>query len=497
MNEPKSNITKLVKHSSVYAIGNVSRQLIGFVMLPVYTHYLTPADYGAVGLLTFAIAIMEPFFGARLGEAMMKFYYEADNDAARKATIATAFIVTGSISIGVAIAAFALREPASALLFGDSNFGLALGLFSIVFATQGIEHYGLTFIRIQQRPVLFVAVSICKLVVQLVLNIWFVVVLQLGVMGVVLSGVISAVVFAFILTLYSFHFSGLTFDASIAKRLLKFSWPLWLGGLAGLYIFSANRYYLRVFGSLEQIGLYELAAKFASILGIVFWQPFSQYWDAERFRVYREKNGKEIFGSVFSLASAALFIGALGISLFGHPVVYLISDVQFHAAAPLIPILTLGWLFSCLTIFMNFFFLVQDKTISITRNQYITVAVVTVLNFALIPRFGGAGAASALALALMAQFALITHSARKIYDIKPPLATIALTLIICAVAYAIVFSTISTFQIYAQLAFAAGIFVLGSGLILSLQLKSATNRRYLTALLNLLLARIRPHPRTL
>ena len=67
-------------------------------MLPIYTRFLTPADYGVIGLLTFALALMEPLLGARLGWAVPKFYFDAPDHRGRRAVIWGALILTGAAS---------------------------------------------------------------------------------------------------------------------------------------------------------------------------------------------------------------------------------------------------------------------------------------------------------------------------------------------------------------------------------------------------------------
>src|SRR5258708_5945686 len=116
MSKPDSNAGRLIKHSSIYAIGNISRQLIGFVMLPVYTRYLTPADYGVIGLLTFSVSLLEGVFGARLGQAMPKFYFEQEGQRERNAVISTALMVTGGVSLIMTAAVFIGRNSAAELL---------------------------------------------------------------------------------------------------------------------------------------------------------------------------------------------------------------------------------------------------------------------------------------------------------------------------------------------------------------------------------------------
>jgi O-antigen/teichoic acid export membrane protein len=300
-----------------------------------------------------------------------------------------------------------------------------------MFLTQALEYYGLTFLRIQRMPILFVSINLSKLVLQLSLNVWFIVYLKLGITGVVLSGIISSALYASGLTLYSIYFNGIACDMPLARRMLVFSWPLWLSSLASLYIYSSNRYFIRLFSSMDQVGYYELAARFAALLGVVIWQPISQFWDVERFRYYQQPNARAIFASVFEFASMLLFAGALGISIFSDPAIRFMSAPAFHEAVWLVPLLALGWLFGYLTLFTNFSFLVTEKTVLISRNHYVTVALITALNFLLIPRFGYLGAGYAQFLALFVQFLLMRAAARPHYDmglrLSPILAMMAIS----------------------------------------------------------------------
>src|SRR5688572_25491069 len=113
------------RHAVIYAVGNIARKLIGFLMLPIYTRYLVPADYGAVGLLGFALALLEPFFGARLSQAIPKFYFDTNQPDQRRAVITAAISVTGGISAVTALLIALFSGPASQLLFGTHEYALA------------------------------------------------------------------------------------------------------------------------------------------------------------------------------------------------------------------------------------------------------------------------------------------------------------------------------------------------------------------------------------
>lgn len=75
MAEPQTGqLGKTVKHSAIYAVGTILRRITGLVMLPIYTRYLTPADYGVVELLTMAIELAGILVGLRISQAMFRYY---------------------------------------------------------------------------------------------------------------------------------------------------------------------------------------------------------------------------------------------------------------------------------------------------------------------------------------------------------------------------------------------------------------------------------------
>jgi O-antigen/teichoic acid export membrane protein len=476
MSSGTSTAGRFVKHSTIYAIGNVSRQLVGFLMLPLYTQFLTPADYGVVGLLTFALALLEPFFGARLGDATLKFFYEETDEGRRRRVISTSLVITGTVSTIVALVAFLGRVPISNLLFGTERYALPVGLFAYVFVGQAVEYYGLTFIRIQQKPILFVTINLLKLAIQLAMNVWLIVYMKLGVTGVIISGTVSSLLFATGLALYTIYYNGIRFDTKIAKRMIVFSWPLWLSSLATLYIYSANRYYLRVFASMDQVGYFELAAKFAMILSLVIWQPFTQFWETERFQHYKKEAAPPIFSTVFECLSALMFIAALGISVFSAPIITVMAAPAFQEAAWVVPFLCFGGLFGFLSMYTYFSFLVTGATGMIGRNNYITVVIVTVLNILLIPRFGFLGAGAALFLALLMQFLLVRHASIRYYDMRQHLGPFFVMLGIAMAGYACANLIFMHAPFWWRLAWQVVVFCLFASLLAGVLLRTSTDR---------------------
>src|SRR5690606_7724752 len=159
-------------------------------------------------------------------------YHEEVALADKRAVISTAFIVTGGVSLITVSALFALRDQLSLAIFSDTQFGLVVGLSALQILTQSLEYYALLYLRLIDRPITFISINIAKLIVQLTLNIWLVVYLELGVLGVVISGLASSGLFAVGLSFMVLRDIGVRFDQAMAKRMLRFSWPLWLSGIA-------------------------------------------------------------------------------------------------------------------------------------------------------------------------------------------------------------------------------------------------------------------------
>ena len=431
----KKKAGNFVGHAATYAIGNIARRFVGFAMLPIYTRYLSPADYGVIGLLTFALALFEPLFGARMGRAIPKFYFESDDRHVRRAVIWGVLGVTGAVSAVSMTALILLRGVGSQLLFGDRNYALSLGLFAVNLLSHPIEDTGMLYIRLQGRSRLFLTVSMVKLAMQVALNVLLVVYLQDGVVGAILSGILSSVAMGLALVGYMAVREPPAFDGQITRRMLAFSWPLWLSGLAGLYVGSSGGMYLRVFHSLSDVGRLELALRFATVVSALVWNPFFQHWEPMSYQYYREGGGERKFRVAFISIATLLFVSGLGISIFVRPVIRVMAAKAFQPAAEIVPILTLAFVLESLRSFFNFSFLATGHTKVHSLCQYITAIVITVLYFVLVPTLGLTGAALAQGLAFAAAFLYVRRISARYYDPGFNLTPIVTLTVIAAAAY--------------------------------------------------------------
>ncbi len=430
-----SQVKQMLNHSMIYAMGNLSRQLVGFLMLPVYTSYLSPTDYGVVGLLILMVSLIELLFGGHMYHALPKFYFESEDQKYKRYIVSTALIISTVISLIAVLTSVFFSDYISQFLLGSIDFSSIVSIFSVLILTHALENYGFVFIRILKKPWVFIWFSALKLILQLALNIYLVVILELGVMGVALSSVLSSLLISLILTGYILKKIGFSFNFDTAKQLVEFSWPLWISGLAGLYIGSSNRYFIQLFTSLGDVGLFELAAKFGSIISLLIWFPFAQYWQTERFNIYKMKDPIPVFQNTFSVISALLVVVGLGISVLSKEIIVFMASSEFHNAYAAVPYLVFSAIFQSLVVFNNFSFLVTGNTLWMSKNNYLTAVIISIFYFILIPKYGFVGAAQSLLLASAVQFFIVFFRAKKYYDMQLKLSILFYSLAIAFIGF--------------------------------------------------------------
>lgn len=433
----KHNVTskrkRAASHIAIYSVGTYLRQLVGFIMLPIYTRFLTPSDYGVIALLSVLVSVFELLMGARFAQAVPRFFYETDDDATRSSTVSTALIFTSSASlIGVALLA-SNSEIASKVMFGAPDYAVYIAVYSVLLLTSAVENYGLIYVRLLERPILFVSISLGKLLLQLGLNVYLVVFLKMGVAGVVAAAVISSSILCLLMAIFIILRTGLRFDIALAKRLFVFSWPLWVAGGAGLYIGVSNKYFIRVFADVSEVGLYALAGRFASLVGFLVWAPFVQWWQTERFNLYRrDDHGRPVFRAAFNLISSATLLICVGISLFAEPIIKIMADEAFHTAVFAVAPLAFAEVFVFSKRFNNFGFLAKDKTGYIAAIKYFQAFALTALFLSLIPVFGYIGAAYAVLIGSFIIFLTTYYYSKRTFDSGVRLGVFWIALIIGA-----------------------------------------------------------------
>ncbi|MCL4708117.1 oligosaccharide flippase family protein [bacterium] len=392
----------ILKHGSIYSLGNILSKLVGFLMIPIYTRYLTPADYGVLELLTLVSVIFSMVLALRLTSGLTRYYREYEEQEDRNRLVSTALVFT----VVLAALAYALLsrsgESISLLVFKTAKYHDEVILIIISLAFEMCASVAYTYLRILEKSVHFILISFLQLVIGLSLNVYFIVVLQWGLNGILYSMVVSNGVAFLLLSAYTFAQVRFHFDAGKLRGMLVFGLPLIPAGFLIFILNMGDRFLLGRLTTLSEVGIYALGYKFGMMLGTFIGGPFSFVWAPKRVEIYKDRtNRDEIFTRVFLYLFLVLALVGLAISILIKDVLTFIAAPEFLPAFRVVPLVTLGYVFYTLYYLVDFGFYINNKTYWYIIINAVAAALNVGLNLWLIPRHGAMGAAMATAISFL------------------------------------------------------------------------------------------------
>lgn len=412
-------IATIFKNSTLYAIGTAARAATSIIMLPIYTRYLSPDIYGTAELLNIILDLTILLLGAQITGGVFKFYSDAATAEDKYTVISTAVYLGGMVNV-VAIILLYVLAPFLAVALGDPELVTPLRWFSFTLAFVAITELGMGYYRVNDMAGIYLMVSLAKLVVQIAANIYFIVFLELGLWGIIYSSLFAGGIQAIWLFAHIAPKVGFRFAPKVAKELAVFGLPLVLGSIAMYYITFADRYYLQYLFGATAVGLYALAYKFGFMLLALVWAPFMSYWGAKQFDHAKSEEGVVLFGRVFEVANYILWVAATAMLFLSPPVIRLIADPAYFPSIQFIPYIILAYVFLGWTEFHRFGIFESKKTYLLNRINWLSVVVVSLAYLALIPIYGGLGAAIATLLVMIIRFVIIYYYAQQYFRFHTP-----------------------------------------------------------------------------
>ena len=410
-------IRRILKHASIYGAGNVLGKIVGFVMIPFYTHYLTPADYGTLELLDLSLTLVTLVLTMWLNASVVRQYNDFSEEKDRNQAVSTVLILAAFI--GIIVTAFGLQfsRPLAGLILNRSDLHYYVALESWSFLISTINVVCLSYLRARQRSAVVVAIGIISLVLSLLFNIYFIAIRHVGVVGVLYSSLISSTVVTLPLAVHTVRNVKLSFSSAKLKGLVIFGAPLIITSIASFAVNFSDRFFLRHFATLSTVGVYALGYKFGFMLSLLVVQPFDTIWQARIYEIAKRNASGEMFSRLFEYYCLVLVMAALGLSVVIKEVVALISSSNFQDAYKVVPVVALAYVFQGTNRFVLAGTYIAKKTAWLAPVGVVTAGGNVGLNLLLIPRFGMMGAAWATALSFCLMSVLSLAVSQRVYPI--------------------------------------------------------------------------------
>jgi len=412
-----NNLKIATRNSIIYGLGNLFIKFIGLILFPIYTKHLSISEYGILGILEVSTQILVAIFGCALYSGFFRYYYDKEFSRKQKSMFFTLLLFLLFSVLIMFIIFIPISSSLSNLLFDSPEYSYLLTLMIISSGIQIINNIPSTLIRLLEKPVLFSTANIIRLIITLILTIYFIVPLGRGLEGIYEAQIIGQISYFIFLMRFTLRNIEFKFNKKGLRTILIFSLPLALSAVSVVAITIIDRYALKFLTELKDVGLYSAAYKISNVIAFII--SASQL--AITPIIYKKINdpdNKRFYSKIMTYSTYVVIIMVCGLSVFGKEVVKVLAQhIDYWDAFKLIPILSFSILFGMLRYTATTGLNIAKRTQVLAIITTTTVILNLLLNILLIPYFRATGAAIASLVTQVLYFISVYYFSQKYYYI--------------------------------------------------------------------------------
>lgn len=397
-------VKQLAKHSTIYGLGSLLGNLLGFVLLPIYTRCLTPAEYGILSILGVTGSVAGVVAQLGIGFALFREVVYQNSDESTAESTALYFLLGESALLFGGL--IALSGGLSVLMFNTARHAYLLRLIFLTGLLSTFDVVVMARLRIRERSAIYSALSIARVLVGASLSIYYIVVLRRGVEGLVTAGLIQAGLFSVVCVALLARELRLTFCVPILRRMLSMGVPIVPANLSSLAMTSADRYFLQHYSTSTEVGLYSVGYKIAMVVNLAV-QAVQLAWPAQMFAIAKRPDAERQFARLLTYYLAGIGFAGLALSVLAKEALTIMATPRFYGAYAVVPLVALSYIFYGVRFMTSTGMSIRNKMGYMAPTVFGAAVLNLVLNYLLIPGYGMMGAAWATVIAYFAL--LVVH----------------------------------------------------------------------------------------
>ena len=406
----KNKYLKLISNTAIFAIGTFSSKLLVFFLMPIYTRALSTAEFGVVDLIVNTANFLIPIVAVCISESVIRF--GLDRSLKSQSVFSTALL---TLFVGYCI--FIVFYPLVSLITFIKDYVWLVYLYVLC---SVVKNVCAQFVRAKGMVKLFAFDGILSTATVIVFNIVFLVIFKMGIVGYVLSTILSdafSVLFLFVVARLERFIDLSAVSKKLWKAMLLYSLPLipntvffWITNLS-------DRFMVSYIIDTSANGLYTVAYKIPTIITALS-TIFMQAWQMSAYTQQDKQEKARFYSNVFRTYSSFIFLVASGIILMIIPVTHILVDSSYFESWKYVPYLVISVVFSCFSNFLTSVYMSEKKNVMIMLTTLIGAIINVALNLLLIPKHGPMGAAFATLVSYFVVFVIRIIDSRRYIKIK-------------------------------------------------------------------------------
>jgi len=406
-------LRRLATTGAAYTAASILSKVIAVALLPLYTRYLSPEDYGAAEILFSAVVVASIIVRFGLIEAILRFYYQEDEDQAE--VVKSSFAGLFWLSTLGALVLLPFAGPLSEALLKESAPELTRIAIGGLWVLTMWE-FMLTLFRLEERARAYFVTTILNVLAAIGLTVVLVVGLDEGARGLLLGSYAAGGAFVLGLIVWQWRRLSLRFDRGLLRRLFRFGSPT-MPAEVSLYLlnFVDRLIIVRSLG-LAEAGLYSLAVKFAQGVNVLV-RGFQLAWPPLAYSIRDDDEARRAYAVVVTLFVTGCAWVVAGMWLFSRWMVRALAAPKFFDSYEAI-----GLISTAVTLYALYLVLVvilgRTGRTEFNFPAAIGALVANVaLNLVLVPAMGITGAGLALVASYFVVLALMYVFTQRLFPV--------------------------------------------------------------------------------
>lgn len=411
----------LIKNTIVFAIGSIGSKLLQFLLLPLYTHVLTDAQYGIADVLHSIATVATPLLSLTVYESVFRYAMDKVTDPRDVFSTgmhscllsALASVLVGLVCIGSGMD--------TGYVWAVVGYTVA-NFFSITF---------LQFIRAVGHVRLYALSNILQTLLIVIFNVAFLVHFQWGeegyMLGYTLSNALVTVIIFFAARLWRYYHPRLS-DSRTVTRMLRYSIPLIPSAVCWWLTTSIGRLMITHYLGSDANGPFAVAFKIPTIVVIAV-GTFIQAWQMSANMEFDSPDFAQFNSKAFGFLQTLSFLMAAFLALCSKLIISLMG-AEFREAWVYIPVMMMGIAFYTFAQFLGSLYIASKRTVMDFVTNLITAVLNILGNLWLLPKIGAMGAAVSIAGSYLIFWLLRLVDTRSITKLRYDLFTLLVNILL-------------------------------------------------------------------
>jgi O-antigen/teichoic acid export membrane protein len=383
---------KMTKNALIYIIGGGSTGLISYLLMPILTRYLSPADYGMVYMFLVLNMFFVSVIGLQADTYFARYYFEVEKTVFAEIMGGILKVILLSMITILGIILIFRHQLALALAISGNMLILSVIVATITF----ISVFILRYYQLAGKATQYIYVTLSMSTIGLLISLGLVVYFHMGWMGRIVGIIIPLILQAFI-SIFILYKNGLIiFELNFKhmRNIILFGLPLVLGSVSGWVINLADKIFITKMVSIAATGIYGIASSMGMIMGIIV-DSCARAWVPYFFKNIRdnsvETNLKIV--KVTYLYAISVIIMSFVVTLAAYIFIRYFLAKNYQESFNYVIWLSLGQGIAGIRSIFIYYLIYEIKNYVLLYMAIIIAVINIILNYILIKSFGAMGAA--------------------------------------------------------------------------------------------------------